>query len=362
MTDHRKIEQAASDWIVRRSNPDGSWSHDDQRALESWLAESAAHKVAFVRLDVAWRRADKLRALSGNAQPGSVPETNAWQQSPFFARRMAAEQGEVHLTHPVDPANLTFRPRTTKGTPLRGLRAAAAVLVVGVGAAVSLGVWYAGGRQQQSFHTALGASRQEAIADGSLATLSSDSEVIVSLSRSRRDIDLAKGEAYFEVAKDASRPFVVNAGGTTATAIGTKFSVRRDDNAVRLVVTEGTVRLDPSIAGNKMPSATFTAGAIALVTKDGIRMESRSPEQAAEALGWLSGDVVFHGTPLRDAIIEFNRFNTHKLVIMDPRAGEIRVDGSFKVGNAAGFSRLITQVFPVEVVQKQAATEIHMRE
>ncbi|RYE71573.1 MAG: hypothetical protein EOO81_05605, partial [Oxalobacteraceae bacterium] len=242
------------------------------------------------------------------------------------------------------------------------LRRIAAVLVAGLGMSALVGGWYATGREEQSFLTPLGVTRQEAIEDGSRATLSSDSEVVVSLSRSRRDIELRRGEAYFEVAKDASRPFVVNAGGTTATAIGTKFSVRRDSDVVRLVVTEGTVRLAPSIAGNKMPTATFTAGAIALVTKDGIRIESRSPEQASEAVGWLSGDVVFHGTPLREAIVDFNRFNTHKLVIMDPKAGEIRVDGSFKVGNAAGFSRLISQVFPVEVVQKQDVSEIYLRE
>jgi transmembrane sensor len=98
------------------------------------------------------------------------------------------------------------------------------------------------------------------------------------------------------------------------------------------------------------------------VTQGGITIESRSPEQAAEALGWLSGNVVFHGTPLRDAIMEFNRFNAHKLVIMDPKAGEIRVDGSFKVGNTDGFSRLISQVFPVEVVRKQNTSEIYSAE
>lgn len=361
MTDHRRIEQAASEWIMRRSDPGGSWSADDQHALEAWLNESSAHKVAFVRLDVAWRRASKLRTLKGNAEAGSVPEAQSWRQSPFFARRLAVESGASPLGSP-DLMEFEFKPRDSQRPPDRRWRALAAALFVGVGLATSMGGWYMTGREQHSFHTMLGATRQQSIPDGSLATLSSDSELNVSLTRRRRDIDLMKGEAYFEVAKDPGRPFVVNAGGTTATAVGTKFSVRRDKDSVRLVVTEGTVRLDPSIAGNKMPSATFTAGAIALVTKDGIRVESRSPEQAAEAIGWMSGDVVFHGTPLREAIVDFNRFNRRQLVIADSKAGDIRIDGSFKVGNAAGFSRLISQVFPVEVVEKRDSTEIRMRE
>ncbi len=318
--------------------------------------------MAFVRLDVAWKRANKLRTLKGNGEAGSVPEVQAWQQSPFFARRLLSEHsGALPVTSP-DLTEFKFKSRGLQHRSDRSWQTLVATLVVGVGLAAFIGGWYMTGRERHSFRTALGTTGQQAISDGSLATLSSDSELNVSLSRSRRDVDLMKGEAYFEVAKDASRPFVVNAGGTTATAVGTKFSVRRDKDAVRLVVTEGTVRLDPSIAGNKMPSATFTAGAIALVTKDGIRVESRSPEQAAEAVGWMSGDVVFHGTPLREAIVDFNRFNRQQLVIVDPKAGDIRVDGSFKVGNAAGFSRLISQVFPVEVVEKQGSTEIHMRE
>lgn len=361
MTDHRKIELMASEWIVRRSDPGRDWSAEDQRALDRWLGESTANKVAYVRLEVAWNRANKLRTFSGNSQEGAVPEVRTWQLSPFFARRLGPGQPKAPELDSPDLTGFRFQPRRNK-PPATAWRALAASLVVGSGLAVAIAGWYATGRVQQSFHTALGATRKAQITDGSTATLSSDSQVAVSLSRTRRDVELIKGEAYFEVAKDAARPFVVNAGGTTATAVGTQFSVRRDKDAVRLVVTEGTVRLDPSIAGNKMPSATFTAGAIALVTKDGIRIESRSPEQAAEAVGWLSGDVVFHGTPLREAVMDFNRFNKKQLVIMNPKAGEIRVDGSFKVGNVDGFSRLISQVFPVEVVQKQDSAEIYLRE
>jgi len=362
MTDHKKIEQIASDWIVRRSNPEGTWSAADQDALEHWLGESTAHKVAYVRLDVAWVRANKLRALGGHAGAGVVPQTEVWQKSPFFAQRLAIERlGKAAPVAP-DPTILVHKHRPAKRARAPYWQRLAAMLVVGLGAGAAVIGWYASGKEQQSFSTALGVAKEESIADGSLATLSSDSELEVLFSRGRRDIDLKKGEAYFQVAKDASRPFVVNADGTTVTAIGTKLSVRRDSHAVRLVVTEGTVRLDPSVAGNKMPSATFTAGAIALVTKDGIRVQSRSPEQAEEAVGWLSGNVVFHGTPLKEAIADFNRFNKHQLVIMDSKAGEIRVDGSFKVSNAAGFSRLISQVFPVDVIYKEDSTEIHSRE
>src|SRR3546814_8615001 len=74
--------------------------------------------------------------------------------------------------------------------------------------------------------------------------LSSDSRIVVALSRSERRIDLQRGEAFFHAARDAGRPFVVAAAGHRVIAVGTRFAVRRDADGVRVVVTEGLVRLE----------------------------------------------------------------------------------------------------------------------
>ncbi|RYG99052.1 MAG: hypothetical protein EON58_05180, partial [Alphaproteobacteria bacterium] len=122
MTDHRKIEQIASDWIVRRSNPDGSWSSEDQCALEAWLAEGTARKVAFLRLDVAWQRANKIRTLAGNAPSGAVPQVGAWQQSPFFARRLDAIEASPSQQAPQNLKTLEFKPRGSQHKKPAALR------------------------------------------------------------------------------------------------------------------------------------------------------------------------------------------------------------------------------------------------
>src|SRR3546814_1245553 len=74
--------------------------------------------------------------------------------------------------------------------------------------------------------------------------LSSDSRIVVALSRSERRIDLQRGAAFFHAARDAGRPFVVAAAGHRVIAVGTRFAVRRDADGVRVVVTEGLVRLE----------------------------------------------------------------------------------------------------------------------
>ncbi|MEJ1961315.1 MAG: FecR domain-containing protein [Gammaproteobacteria bacterium] len=71
--------------------------------------------------------------------------------------------------------------------------------------------------------------------DGSAITLNTDSQLRVALTEAERRVDLKQGEAFFEVAKDSTRPFVVEAGRKRVVAVGTKFSVRRDGDFVEVV-------------------------------------------------------------------------------------------------------------------------------
>jgi transmembrane sensor len=72
-------------------------------------------------------------------------------------------------------------------------------------------------------------------------TINSASELTVRMAKGSREIEIAQGEAWFDVAKDASRPFIVTAGKVRARAVGTAFSVRRRETGVEVLVTEGVV-------------------------------------------------------------------------------------------------------------------------
>jgi transmembrane sensor len=92
------------------------------------------------------------------------------------------------------------------------------------------------------YRTELGEIRHVPLADGSSATINSDSEVKVRLADNRREVRLASGEAWFRVMKDPMRPFVVEAGQVVVQAVGTAFSVRRRENGADVLVTEGSSR------------------------------------------------------------------------------------------------------------------------
>ena len=80
-TDSEVVEQEAARWVVRRDS--GAWTEGDQAQLDAWLGKHIAHRVAYIRIDSAWRKCDRMRVLGAGVEPGSIPPRGSWG-SPFF--------------------------------------------------------------------------------------------------------------------------------------------------------------------------------------------------------------------------------------------------------------------------------------
>lgn len=340
MTSSREIEHIAASWLARR---DGEhWNERDQRLLDAWLDASTAHRVAFLRLDAAWQQSGRLQALGAGWRAGGVPPRGSWA---------APRAGVPALAQPPRPA-ATPRARQAarqrrSGPHARLLAVAASLLVV---TALALGWHRYGAVEQASYHTAIGELRDVPLADGSVATLSSDSRIRVIWSRRERHVDLEQGEAFFSVAKDRARPFVVSADARRVIAVGTRFAVRRDAADLRVVVTQGLVRLesDSRPGGPHQATTLLPAGSIATASDGGVVVHSGTVQQAQEYLSWRDGFVNFHDTPLATAVAEFNRYNQRKIVIADAHVGAMRVGGHFRWSNVDAFVRLLTRGFPIK--------------
>jgi transmembrane sensor len=348
MASSREIEHAAAAWLARRDA--GGWSERDQRQLDAWLDASMAHRVAFIRLDAAWRQSDRLKALGAGVPAGVVPARGSWAPSPLGATDDRADEPRhprpAHA-HADAPRRAARRHRGQRHSLLRHL-ATAAVLTLLVSLAL---VWrHYTAVDQASYRTAIGDLQEVPLADGSIATLSSDSRLLVTLSHGERHVDLQQGEAFFAVAKDPARPFVVSAGGRRVIAVGTRFSVRRDAADLRVVVTQGLVRLESDRLPNglRQPTTLLPAGSVALASDAGVVVHSGSVQQAEEYLSWRSGFVSFHDTPLATAAAEFNRYNARKIVVGDASVGAMRVGGNFRWSNVDAFVRLLAQGFPIQ--------------
>jgi len=161
---------------------------------------------------------------------------------------------------------------------------------------------------------------------------------------------LERGEAYFEVTHDDKRPFVVYAGNRRITDLGTKFSVRRDGDDVKVVVTEGKVRVD--ILDTPMVAAPVIAvgGNVVVAKADETLVASKSAKEMEDDLSWRAGMLTFDQQTLAEAAAQFNRYN-HRRIVVEGRARDIRIGGSFRADNIDVFAQLVRNALGLKVTR-----------
>ena len=393
------IEQQAAQWVARidlRGTPE-EWS-----ALDAWLNTSPRHRAAFLRLSVAWRRADELKKLAplGGVVDPDLLDPARWANEPsddgvLEGRAMALDPRRAHETprgaehsaaRSAPARSLRVIASTEKPTPAdkdwaaarvyrtrndasanddedmftheisgngRGFRAlatpriAASITALAVIGLASLGVWYAVDQSNtQTYATHVGEFHRVTLADGSTIALNTDSEVRVHYSSRYRHVDLTRGEALFQVAKNKEKPFDVEAGSTTVRAVGTAFSVRLHEagtsERVDVVVSEGRIAINP-------PSTqTYAAGSVATVRNGRVDATVVDGEDITSKLAWTTGRLMFQGEKLSDVIEEMNRYNVRKLQISDPDIAGLSIGGTFQATDPDGFARALTATFGIK--------------
>lgn len=355
----RQIELTAADWLARRES--GDWSADDGARLEAWLAAATAHRVAFLRLEAAWVESGRLQALAAGRGASGPPERRPWTGAPWAKTpdRIAAGNDDT-VDRIVSLDALVFSPRRPeKARRWAGAALAATVLMCGALSAWGWKTYTA--VETASYASAAGQLRELRLSDGSRATLSGDSRIDVAMSRGERRIVLMRGEAFFEAAKDRQRPFVVDADARRVVAVGTRFSVRRDGPDLRVVVTEGLVRLESGSSQGQPPAPTalLPAGSSAHATRSGVLVRAGTVAEAERALDWRSGFLHFDDTPLAAAAAEFNRYSGRTLLMGDDATAALRIGGNFRWSNVDGFVRLLEQGFDVRAERRGEIIVLH---
>ncbi|PEQ11769.1 hypothetical protein B2G71_15065 [Novosphingobium sp. PC22D] len=304
MSKFDRTEEAAARWLIRYEESD--WTDADQAELDSWLSADVEHKVAFWRLKDAWTKGDRLASRRADT-------VTAERQRPKLHRYFQIAAG------------------------LAAVLVAAILLVPAM-----LG-------NGELFETAKGVQQTVLLADGSQMELNTATRLRADLAGARREVWLDSGEAYFEVVHNPRRPFVVHAGSHDVKVLGTRFSVRRDGDAVQVAVLQGRVRLDDIERAKPSSSAVLTAGAIARTDDAGVLIRQASAERVQDDLGWREGLLVFDQTTLEEAVAEFNRYNGRQLVIADPAVAAIRIGGRLQARNVDGFTRLLERIYGLKV-------------
>ncbi|GAA0551190.1 transmembrane sensor [Rhizomicrobium palustre] len=199
-----------------------------------------------------------------------------------------------------------------------------------------------------AYQTEIGAQKNISLPDGTNMVLNTNSKVEIILSAKGREVRLARGEAYFDVTHDKTRPFTVTVGQRQIRDIGTAFNVRKLDKAVEVTVTKGEVELRGASG-----AALTRANAGEALTFD-AKIEKRKKLAVPELnrqLAWREGVLIYTGEPLSQMIADMNRYSHDKIELQDPELGKILVGGYFAIGKLDAMYQALDVNFGIRPVR-----------
>lgn len=323
------IEEEAAVWALRFDG--GPLTVEERAKFSAWLKQSTIHRDAFERISATWNAADALE--------------------------------DYNLIDPLEDVSPPFR-RSGRSLSLVGAIAASLLFVVIAGASLT-GHWPQP-MQSEEFQTAIGEQKTVALIDGSRMLLNTDTELRVDIADRSRTIQLLRGEAHFEVAADAKRPFRVYAGRGFVEAIGTAFTVRVRETDVEITVAEGIVEIFAQDEGSNTGagSAIIEAGpayrslTVLTVNESAVfhdaveRREKLDQAAIGRKLMWREGFLAFSGDALIDVVSEMRRYTDVRIEIADPALAAMPIAGSYEAGNIDGMFESLEFVYGIKAVER----------
>ena len=294
MSEEARVEAAT--WIARlRDEQPGP---DVEADLRKWLGESDEHRRAFKRMTQVWEQAGKIRMRA---------------------------RADVSAT----------RRRRPRFSPWAATVAATFVLVV----ITAIYYW-----RDNAFTTAVGQQQVRVLRDGTRVVLNTDTRIEVNYDKHIRRVRLVRGEAWFNVSKHPTWPFLVSVGDQEIRALGTSFIVRHDsDQELSVTLVDGRISVAPVAGNGEVPpqAPQFLEPGQRLVVSRHHAPSVDRPE-LSRVTAWKSGRVEFDKTPLKDATTEMNRYTTTHLTVPNAEVAQLRIGGVFRAGDSDEFVKIVT--------------------
>lgn len=315
-SDEQVVSEAAA-WIAQIES--GPMSQQDRAALGEWISRSPSHRIALRQCARAWADSDRLAGLALYFDKARRDHRNFVRP---WRRGVGLRVTAACLAMAAVFALLLFSDRVN-----RPFGENASVLIA----------------------TGRGETDSAKLPDGSLVSVNSFSRVEVSIREHAREVLLEEGEAMFQVAADAERPFTVYAGDRAVQAIGTVFSVRYDGKSTVVAVLEGSVRLLPKSGvanwpgGRKAtgevkaikPEAVIVAGQESITTPNaGTKIEPIPVAKLEQRATWRYEKLDFSGERLGFVLSEISRYTGTNFQLADNDLADMKVGGVFQLSDA----------------------------
>lgn len=313
-----RIAREAADWLTRHIGREAASRED---GFEAWVEADPRHLETYERLARTW---DDMGAL-GHLRALAEPE----RRFPSLGGAMRQLGAQM------------LRPRT-----FAGAMTALAALVL---AAIMLPSVLPASPPQ--YATAIGEIEPVELADGSVVTLGARSGLDVDFSSAERAVTLREGEAFFDVARNAARPFVVHAGDVLVRVIGTRFEVRRGLQETVISVQEGLVEVRTGETVQRLRAGDRLAIAASPTPFASPQGSPIAEVQPAHVAAWREGRLSYDDAPLREVVADLNRYYAPGVDLADADAGAVRITASFRADEVEAFLRDLSGAFPVRVTE-----------
>lgn len=332
-----EVMQQAADWVVQLRSPEPAPSREE--LFVDWLRASPLHVREYLRAVEVWEGLSHPNAGSGRPR-----------------EQLIAEAGDSNLVE------LPAREEISRNVPTErvtcgGFRWRRAGLALALSAVFVLA--YLGWQRTTMIvvRTGVGEQHSEVLPDRSVVDVNTQSEIRVTFTSAERRVELVRGEAFFDVAKDPARPFIVATDLATAKAIGTRFSVYRAQSGTIVTVAEGRVLVRDKHAGAaESKGAADQQDVVEVIpgtqaeAQPGHHVQMRRAN-VASTFAWREHRLVFEGEPLEAVVEEFNRYNSPSLLISDPRLREQHISGVFGANDPDSLLDFLVKVDHIAVTR-----------
>jgi transmembrane sensor len=316
--------ETAIEWLVRLQGD--SVTEDDWRAFDAWLTASPGNAEAY----------DAVLLFDQRLQS----DARLAQREPLTAAA------------PAIPARSSRRVwMWTAGAAIAATFVAGAVLLPGNG--------LIGGRET-TYVTGVGERKTIALEDGSRIELNAASRLTVRFDRNARRVWLGDAQAFFDVASDPARPFLIEAGDTQVRVVGTQFDVRRRDGAVAVAVQRGLVEVRPGVEKRATPIRLAVGQGLSHRENrdDGAQVD---PVVVDEVTGWRQGRLIYRDRPLSEIVADLNRLFPRPVELADARTGDLRLSGVLIVDEQDAMVARLSQLLPVRTTTTKDSIVIRAR-
>ncbi|SAI33334.1 inner membrane sensor protein [Bordetella ansorpii] len=308
-------DEAALQWLMRlREAGDGPSSAGLRRAFSLWLQADPAHRQAYEKRAAEWQALEPLAHRYRLAAAPAPSARRRWLAGSLVAAGAACAGVAAWQLLPRDGA-IEF---------------------------------------ERTAETAPGRSETLELPDGSRIVLDASARVDVRYQARSRVVALQGGAAFFDVARDASRPFEVEAGWGRITVLGTAFEVERALDFTKVSVLRGSVGVRHEAGG----SVVLTGG-------QGVSLQSRHmgavrSVPADHVASWRSGRLIFEAMPLQQVADALVRRGLAQVRVA-PNAAQLPVTFVVRTDDVDSALQALPDVLPVRVQRHGAEIRVARR-